>query len=210
LITFATILSLNYTLLSTLGLILLAILALFFFISNYVNLDRMDEIIKEGEAFRKHHFETRQALVDTQRELYLVRNELQSLDLNYQEEFRIWKLEHEKEIRKDANKRSRHVLRGKVTEHLAPLMIEDIPLEDYRFMGAPIDFIIFKGASAVNDIPDQIIEEIILLDIKTGKASLSKVQRRIRDAIINQRFCFAVYNPDTEKFRRWECKKEDT
>ena len=46
-----------------------------------------------------------------------------------------------KESRKDAIKRSRSVIRGQASEHLAPYVLKDTNPKDYRFMGNPIDFI---------------------------------------------------------------------
>lgn len=57
--------------------------------------------------------------------------------------------------------------------------------------------------SSIKDGTKEEIEEIILLDVKTGKADLNKTQRRIRDAITAGRVSFATYNPDTNDYRRW-------
>ena len=112
----------------------------------------------------------------------------------------IWIAEQEKIIRKDSVQRSRRVIRGQATEHLAPLIMSDLNIKDFRFIGNPIDYIVFSGASDVTDnTPDTQFEKIILLEIKSGKSRLNKVQRRIRDAVKNGNIEFVIYNPDTQE-----------
>ena len=84
----------------------------------------------------------------------------------------------------DARKRSvsgsRAVTGGKVQEHIAPLLPEfadRFEFADARFMGAPIDYIIFSGISEGR------VDKIVFLDVKTGQASLNKRQRLIREAV---------------------------
>ena len=114
----------------------------------------------------------------------------------YKEQFKSWCIVKKKGIRKDATTRSRKIMRGQATEHLAPLMMKDLNAKDFRFMGNPIDFVVFSGASDVTDGTANKIEKVLFVDIKTGKSKLSKVQRRIRDCIIEGRVEFLEYNPD--------------
>lgn len=109
-----------------------------------------------------------------------------------------------KDARADALKKSRAVLRGQATEHLAPLIQSNWEMKDFRFIGNPIDFLICSGSSAILDGKANEIEEIVLLDIKTNKSSLNKTQRRIRDAVLAGRVAFAVYNTDTHILRYWK------
>tara|TARA_B100000029_G_C17424721_1_gene905619 strand:- start:257 stop:721 length:465 start_codon:yes stop_codon:yes gene_type:complete len=136
-------------------------------------------------------------------ELFELREHTKAIEDNtmryYQNQFDAWCITKEKEIRKDSVARSRNIIRGQATEHLAPLMMEEYSLKDYRFLGNPIDFIIYNGLGDVADGKSDTIESIIFLDIKTGKSRLSKIQRRIRDCIRNGNVEFRVYNPDKEK-----------
>ncbi|MBK7599648.1 MAG: hypothetical protein IPJ07_14450 [Acidobacteria bacterium] len=89
---------------------------------------------------------------------------------------------NEVSIRQDAIFRSQAVIRGKITEHLAPYM----PLfpynpKDVRFVGSPIDFIVFDGAD------DDYINEIVFLEVKSGNSSLNPRQRKIKEAVLNGR-----------------------
>ena len=92
------------------------------------------------------------------------------------------------EEKKKAVEKSRSVLKGQFSEQLSPFA-PDFPGKpsEARFFGAPIDFIIFKG------LDEQHVEEVIFLDIKTGKASLNKTQRSIKKAIDEKRVSFKEY-----------------
>ena len=119
-------------------------------------------------------------------------------EFRYSSLFKSWKITEESKIRKDALERSRSILRGQATEHLAPLTMDSLNPKDFRFMGNPIDYIVFNGLSDVSDKKSDEVESVILLDIKTGKSRLTKTQRRIRDCIEQGRVKFVVYNPDKD------------
>lgn len=80
--------------------------------------------------------------------------------------------------RGDAVKRSRAVLGGLAAEQLAPYL-PGFPFDptELRFVGKPVDFIAFVGSSAGR------IEEVAFVEVKSGGASLSPVERSLRDAI---------------------------
>ena len=129
-------------------------------------------------------------------------NQIDRIEKSYLERFDLWKQTELQSIikseRQDAVDRSRHVIKGKISEHLAPYFpefIEHYNPSEARFIGAPIDYIVFKNLSLVesSDIP----VEIVILDIKTGTSSLNKRQRRIRDAIKNGRISFDVIRVET-------------
>jgi predicted Holliday junction resolvase-like endonuclease len=96
-----------------------------------------------------------------------------------------WKIENEDRIRKDAANRSVRNVLGKVTEHLIPFSeaLKDFNPKDIRFIGSPIDLIIFDGAEELNR--DEMT--IYFVEVKTGKSALSKRQQIIKDAIQNRR-----------------------
>jgi predicted Holliday junction resolvase-like endonuclease len=89
-----------------------------------------------------------------------------------------WKSQNEASIRQDAIGRSRSVIVGKVTEHVTP-WIPTFPYnpKDARFIGSPIDMVVFDGADEDN------LRRIIFLEIKTSTSGLTSRQRQIRDAI---------------------------
>jgi len=111
-----------------------------------------------------------------------------------------WKTTEELRIRADAKKRSKAITHGLTQEHFAPFWITpELDPRDFRFVGDPIDYLVCVGSSAVSKGQQDEIAEVLLMDVKTGNAKLSKVQRRIRDAVKAGRVRFVVYNPDKEK-----------
>ena len=104
----------------------------------------------------------------------------------------------EKAAREDSLKRSRAIIRGQATEHLAPFVMKDTNPKDCRFVGNPIDYILFDGLSDVTDGVSDQVASIKFIDIKTGSSGLNKVQRRIRDCINEGNITFEVINPDKD------------
>jgi predicted Holliday junction resolvase-like endonuclease len=93
--------------------------------------------------------------------------------------------ETEASIRKDAADRSRYVLKGKIAEHMVPIIPEVFKYDpsDARFIGAPIDYLIFDGYTRVKDGDSSEAITVILADIKTGDAKLSRTERKIKEAV---------------------------
>ncbi|MHA1903411.1 MAG: Holliday junction resolvase-like protein [Candidatus Thorarchaeota archaeon] len=100
-------------------------------------------------------------------------------------EFRKTWAEQESGIRKDAADRSRYVLKGKIAEHMVPLLADIFKHDpsDARFIGAPIDYLIFDGYTAVKDRNSDEPITVILADVKTGDARLNKTERKIKEAV---------------------------
>jgi len=94
-----------------------------------------------------------------------------------------WKREYESKIRKDAANRSYSVVLGKVTEHLLPFH-QNFPFnpQEARFIGTPIDLIVFDGLGE-----DDRDIDIYFVEIKTGKSRFSDKQKRIKDAVDSRR-----------------------
>jgi predicted Holliday junction resolvase-like endonuclease len=96
----------------------------------------------------------------------------------------MWMMDEEKKLRKDAVIRSMGVNFGKITEHLLPFShhLAEFDPRDIRFIGSPVDLMIFAGATAQKSISD-----IYFVEIKTGSGQLSKKQKSIKEAIDNRR-----------------------
>jgi len=92
------------------------------------------------------------------------------------------------EIRADAIKKSRAVLGGQFSEQLAPYL-PDFPFSptEVRFIGKPIDFIVFKG------MDQKEISEIVFVEVKSGKSGLSTHERVLRDAIRGKKVSWVEY-----------------
>ena len=93
-------------------------------------------------------------------------------------------------IVKNRLKQSRAVLGGLVSEQIAPLL-QDFPFDpgDCRFVGKPVDFIVFKGMNAQN------ITEVVFLEVKSGASkTLNQQEKRLREIIQAGRVRWAQYN----------------
>jgi len=106
--------------------------------------------------------------------------------LKFEGKFRQWqeteklRWEEEKErARKEAITQSRAVLGGKFVEQLAPYLPEfKYDPTEARFIGSPIDLIVFPGLASGDP------EEIVIMEIKTGKTGqLTPQERKIRQLI---------------------------
>ena len=93
---------------------------------------------------------------------------------------------------------SRAVLKGKMAEQLAPIMPEFQYLpSDAKFLGDPVDYVVFDGYSNFRDGDGDAEDiEVILLDIKSGSARLSKGQQAIAQAIREGRVRFETLRID--------------
>ena len=94
-----------------------------------------------------------------------------------------WNQQEEVKLaRKDTSERQRTVIKGQISEVLAPWSIESVnSVKELSFLGSPIDFVGFKGLDGEGDIYIKFIE------VKSGKSRLNKNQRRIKDAVAAKR-----------------------
>jgi predicted Holliday junction resolvase-like endonuclease len=102
-----------------------------------------------------------------------------------------WLLVRQKETNKDSKDKYSKVLHdkissevrvGRIGENMAPFL-NDWPYDpnDFRFLGNPIDGVQFTD------------EEIIFVEIKTGRSRLSRTQKRLRDLIKEKKVSFATF-----------------
>ena len=90
---------------------------------------------------------------------------------------RLWEKQLPAE-REDAGQRSRAVLSGQFTEQIAPYL-PDFPYSptEVRFIGKPVDFIVFKGMDSKD------ISEVVFVEVKTGKSSLNAQEKNLKKTI---------------------------
>jgi predicted Holliday junction resolvase-like endonuclease len=90
----------------------------------------------------------------------------------------VWKARYTRALRRDAVARSAAVTTGKVSEQLLPFL-PDFPFNprDARFLGSPVDLIVFDGLS------EEAVRRVVLVEVKTGGAGLSGRERLVRDAV---------------------------
>jgi predicted Holliday junction resolvase-like endonuclease len=104
-------------------------------------------------------------------------------------------LEHQQALthaQKRSVNTSRAVLKGKMAEQLAPIMPEFQYLpSDAKFLGDPVDYVVFDGYTDYRDGDGRAEDiEVVLIDIKSGGARLTKGQQAIAQAIAEGRVSF--------------------
>jgi predicted Holliday junction resolvase-like endonuclease len=99
--------------------------------------------------------------------------------------FENWKREEERKIRENAIKRSEMVIKGKVIEHLIPFFPEfRYNPKDARFVGSPVDLVIFDGLSEGK------LRKIVFAEVKTGKSDLSNRERLVKQCIESKKVVY--------------------
>lgn len=103
--------------------------------------------------------------------------------------FQEWSQKEEKNIREDSIKRSQAVIMGKITEHLIPYFPDfKYNPKDVRFLGTPVDFVVFDGLSE-----GEVMKKVVFLEVKTGKtAALSNRERQVRNCIDGKNVCYEM------------------
>lgn len=104
---------------------------------------------------------------------------LKEAELSLQE----WLRQNEARIREDAIRRSVSTILGRVGEQLAPFLVSQrlgADPRDFRFIGSPVDYVVFRGLSNGK------VEEVVFLEVKTGRAALTEREREVRRAVEEQ------------------------
>ena len=92
--------------------------------------------------------------------------------------FVIWRLRYSAKIRENAVQRSLAVTAGKVHEQLVPYLPEfGFNPKDARFLGSPVDLVVFDGLAAGD------VKRVVFLEVKTGGAPLTTRERQVREVI---------------------------
>jgi len=114
---------------------------------------------------------------------YYVRARITAIEERSRAELETWKLETAGAIRKDSVNRSRSTLKGKIAEQMAPVLPDfGFNPADARFIGSPVDYIIFDGLTRVADDKEDEIR-IVFMDVKKGCGALTRTQRLIKQAV---------------------------
>jgi predicted Holliday junction resolvase-like endonuclease len=121
------------------------------------------------------------------------KQQLEVAQSGMQVQFEQWKTEYTQTIRQDAIQRSQAVSLGKITEHFVPYLPDfAYNPKDARFLGSPVDFVVFDGLN------DGEVKGIVFVEVKTGNSALSSRERRIRDAIQANRVQWIELRPQFE------------
>jgi predicted Holliday junction resolvase-like endonuclease len=115
-----------------------------------------------------------------------------------------WIDEHTTAIRKDSAKRTIAINMGRMTENLLPFSeaFKQFNPKDARFIGNPIDFVVFDGAADNRELID-----IYFIEVKTGNSAVKEVQRKIARAIDDHRVYWKLIR--REEFN-WKAPEPDT
>ena len=97
------------------------------------------------------------------------------------------------QIRETAINQSRAVLSGQFSEQLAPYL-PDFPYKptEARFIGKPIDFVVFRG------MDEKKIDEVVFVEVKSGKSQLSKVEKTLKSAVESKKISWREYKVPEE------------
>jgi len=148
--------------------LLLAIAAAMYFALQYT---RLSNRINEEVQSRVASWEARELGAHKRQLLEVARREAEVMLAE-------WKRAHDKATRKDAVQRSHAVTVGKVTEHIVPYLPGfDFDPRDIRFLGSPIDFIVFDGLSSGH------VRRVVFVEVKTATSRLSGRERTVRVAV---------------------------
>jgi len=90
--------------------------------------------------------------------------------------------------RKEAILKSRAILGGQFSEQLTPFLpdFKYLPTE-CRFVGKPVDLIVFKG------MDDKNINEVVFVEVKSGNAKLSPQEKKLKETIEKKRVRWEEY-----------------
>jgi predicted Holliday junction resolvase-like endonuclease len=153
---------------------LLVLLAAFALVAAVILALRYNDL-QRAFAERLHH----EVEVWRQRELDTARQQLEAVIRRESVvSLEQWKAEYTEAVRRDAIQRSQAATVGKVFEQLVPYLPDfRYSPKDARFLGTPVDFVVFDG------LGEDRCDRVVFVEVKTGGSTLSTRERRVRDAI---------------------------
>ena len=101
-----------------------------------------------------------------------------------------WEAHRLEDIVKSRLRQSRAVIGGLVSEQMAPLL-PGFPFDpgDCRFVGKPVDFIVFEGMN------EKRISSVIFLEVKSGsERKLNDQEKQLKEAILKCRVRWAEFD----------------
>ncbi len=83
---------------------------------------------------------------------------------------------------------------GQLMEQFAPYF-DSFPCnpEDAKFLGKPVDFVCFSGLSQKDEV-----DEILLVEVKTGDSKLSPREKSIKNAVKDGRVRYVEFIIDSK------------
>ena len=110
------------------------------------------------------------------------------IELRANLKFEQWKNAYSKQIRRDAITGSQSAVAGRVFERVAPYLPGfGYNPRDVRFVGDPVDFVVFDGLSEGN------VRNVVFVEVKTGLGELNGNERRVKTAISERRVVWSLF-----------------
>ncbi len=98
--------------------------------------------------------------------------------IKFEQKVKEWIEQYEEKIRQDAIERSARTLSGKTLEKLVPFLKNfQYDAHDIRWLGDPIDLVIFDGYSQDK------LNQIVFCEVKSGNSELSTNQKKIKELV---------------------------
>jgi predicted Holliday junction resolvase-like endonuclease len=95
--------------------------------------------------------------------------------------------------RRESVEKSRSSLKGQIAEQMAPLLSGFLyDPADARFLGDPIDYVVFNGYTAVRGGSAAAGLEVVLLEVKQGGSTLTPFQKAVAASVEAGRVKFEV------------------
>ena len=108
--------------------------------------------------------------------------------------FERWKAAHSRAISRDAIKGSQAAVSGRVFERVAPYLPGfAFNPRDVRFIGDPVDFVVFDGLAEGN------LRRVVFVEVKTGAGDLNGNERRVKSSIVERRVEWQMYRVPEEQ-----------
>ena len=109
------------------------------------------------------------------------------LEAEFEERFR----QQKQQITEETLKRSSATLRGQIGERFAPLAPGfSYEPADARFLGSPVDYVVFDGMAAGK------VDGVAFVEVKIRGVPLTPFQRQVKEAIDNKRIAWRVVELD--------------
>jgi predicted Holliday junction resolvase-like endonuclease len=107
------------------------------------------------------------------------------------------------DYKKEAIMKSRAVIGGQFSEQLAPYLpdFKFLPTE-CKFIGKPIDFLVFKG------MDDKEITEVVFVEVKSGNAKLNQHEKNLKETIEKKRVRWEEYRIPEELTKKGDIEEK--
>jgi len=112
------------------------------------------------------------------------------IELRANLKFEQWKNAYSKQIRREAITGSQAAVAGRVFERVAPYLPGfGYNPRDVRFVGDPVDFVVFDGLSE----GEGDVRNVVFVEVKTGLGELNGNERRVKAAITERRVEWSLF-----------------